>query len=85
MSRMPKIEQVAEDYELPEGGLCLGKNGWLPTLEEVQIQMPPGMQLSEALEALWAQHQGLLGEGEVIFKEKGKDPFHRGYVVFEPV
>lgn len=85
MSRMPKIEQAAEDYTLPDGALCLTKHGWTSTLEEVQIQMDPGMRIDEALRLLWQQHHGLLGEGDIVFKEKGRDPFHRGFIVFEPV
>lgn len=84
MNRMPKIEEIGEDYTLPQGALCLSKNGWLPVLEEVQIQMDPGMKLDEALKIIWKQHEGLLGEGDLIFKAKGQDPLYRGFIVFEP-
>lgn len=81
---MPKIEEAVENYVLPDGALCLTKHGWTTALEEVQIQMDPSMELDEALRILWQQHHGLLGEGGIVFKSKGRDPFYRGFIVFEP-
>lgn len=79
---MPRIEPAPENYALPDGGLCFGKVGWTPELEEVVIQIN-GLSIDEALKHLWAQHHGLLGEGDIVFKVLDQKML-RGYVVFEP-
>ena len=79
---MPKVEAAPQNYELPEGGLCFGKVGWSPVLEEVVIQIN-GLSIEEAMTHIWNNHHGLLGEGDIVFKVLDQATL-RGYVVFEP-
>lgn len=81
---MPSVETVTKPYNLPAGALCLTPNGWLPEIHEVVLQFGPPMTLQLALDNIWAQQQGLLGEGELYFKRTGQNP-EKGYVIFVPV
>jgi hypothetical protein len=80
---MPRIEHVAEDYTLPEGSLCLGKNGWTKVAEQLAIDTR-GVQLVEALDFIWDNQRGLLGYGEMVFCQVANFPHPRGFVVFHP-
>lgn len=81
---MPTIESITEDYELGEDDLCLTPTGWIDQKFTVLIQLQGGMTLEQALEALWQQHQGILGSGTLYFKCLERDPRPRGYIVFTP-
>lgn len=80
---MTIIDHVGPDFQLGESDLCLTPQGWLHELFTVLIELS-GMTLEQALEALWQQHQGLLGEGVLSFKLLELAPKPRGYIVFTP-
>ena len=79
---MPRIEQATEqDFALSEGALCLGQMGW--TKEPTQLLLETrGLTLTEALDVIWHEQQGLLGVGELVFYQVGKRS--QGFVVFHP-
>lgn len=81
---MPNIENVTKPYTLPEDALCLTPQGWQHETHEVVLQFNPPMTLAAALENIWAQQRGLLGVGELHFKQTGDQPYPKGYVVFVP-
>lgn len=81
---MPRIERVRNPYILPENALCLTSTGWVSTTEEVQLSLQKGLTLIEALNILWAEHRGLLGEGDLVFACTADEPFPTGYMTFQP-
>ncbi len=81
---MPTIEPLTEPFELPDGAVCLTPTGWRAERFEVIIQLQGGMTLQNALDALWAQHGGLLGEGTLFFKQSAELPHPKGFLVFVP-
>jgi len=81
---MPKVENVSEEYTLPEGALCFGPNGWVPLLEQIVIETAIPT-LSEVLGLIWQEHQGILGVGELVFAQVGDtDGRPKGYLIFQP-
>lgn len=88
---MPRFEKAPEGFKLQDGWLCLTKNGWLPELEEVAVQLGVGLTLETAMDMVWGQHQGLLGEGELFFTQTGesggggiREAMPSGFITFRP-
>lgn len=80
---MLKVEPISGPYELPEDALCLTPHGWKHVPHEVILQFQ-GMTLSDVMQAIWTQHGGLLGVGDLVFKQTAAEPNPKGFVVFFP-
>jgi hypothetical protein len=78
----PTVERVSRPYTAPPGTLFLSPEGWAPDPYEVILQLNGRMTLEQALELVWQQHGGLLGEGQLSFKIL-EEPL-RGYLLFTP-
>jgi hypothetical protein len=82
---MPRIERISEGFPLPEGSLCLGANGWTPHTEQLSIHLGNGLTLEQAMDLVWREQQGLLGDGELVFYQlQDETPHPQGYIVFHP-
>jgi len=78
----PTIERVTKPYAAPAGSLYLRPEGWTPDPYEIIIDTQ-GSPLDQAMDLIWYQYGGLLGDGQLSFKVTSEQP-PRGYLVFTP-
>jgi hypothetical protein len=84
---MPRIElsETTAPFQLQPDWLCLTKNGWLDYAEEVQVQLPAGMPVLEAMQVVWEQNKGQLGgKGELVFVQTATVPMPTGFITWRP-
>lgn len=81
---MPSIQKIVPPFELPDGALCFTPTGWRHEAFEVVIKCERGTTLPQVMDALWQQNRGLLGEGELVFKQVEEVPSAKGFLVFLP-
>jgi hypothetical protein len=80
---MPRIERISDGFPLPDGSLCLGANGWTSQPEQLSIHLGD-LTLEQAMDLVWREQQGLLGDGELVFYQIQEDDAPQGYIVFHP-